>query len=139
MKETGRESWALDAIVCMNTGNHYFLWNAQAESLFGWKDAEVLGKPITETIIPESYQRDHEKDLNDTIRTDMVRMLNKLIEVYAKNKDTVLNFTNWNYLLFQYKPGVQVIFFCAFIRDISEEKKLTLKCFNNKSGCEPGT
>ena len=90
---------ALDAIVCIDTSGAIILWNAQAESLFGWKDAEVLGKPITETIIPESYQRDHEEGFKRYNKNGHGEMLNKLIEVYAKIR-TVLNF-QLNYLLFQ--------------------------------------
>lgn len=115
---------ALDAIVCIDTSGAIILWNAQAESLFGWKDAEVLGKPITETIIPESYQRDHEEGFKRYNKNGHGEMLNKLIEVYAKNKDGVEFPIELFVVPIKQESGN---FFCAFIRDISERKEADAK------------
>ncbi len=48
-----------DAIIAVNLNRLIINWNASAERIFGYTEAEILGKPIT-TLIPEDlwYQED---------------------------------------------------------------------------------
>ena len=39
------------------------LGNRQAELLFGWSRAEVLGRPVTEFLVPERYRNQFRDDL----------------------------------------------------------------------------
>ena len=111
---------ALDAIVAIDNQGAIISWNPQAEILFGWEETTVIGKSLTETIIPERYRVAHEKGMAHYNKTGEGAVLKKLIELNALNKDgnefpvelsiTPINFENQ-------------VFFCAFIRDISERKK----------------
>jgi diguanylate cyclase (GGDEF)-like protein/PAS domain S-box-containing protein len=41
-------------------------WNRQAELLFGWSRDEVIGRPLTDFLIPERYMNRHLHDLEAT-------------------------------------------------------------------------
>jgi len=43
---------ALDAVIGIDVSGRITDWNPKAESIFGWRKAEVLGRPMVETIIP---------------------------------------------------------------------------------------
>jgi|CXWL01.1.fsa_nt_gi PAS domain S-box-containing protein len=110
---------ALDAIICTDTYGKIILWNPQAEKIFGWKQQEILGKSISETIIPVEYREKHEKGIQHYLATGESVTLNKQIEVTAVNREnhrfpaelTTIPLT---------ENGNQ--FFCAFIRDITDSK-----------------
>src|SRR5205809_163048 len=43
---------ALDAVITIDIQGRITSWNPQAERLFGWAQEEVLGRLLSETIIP---------------------------------------------------------------------------------------
>lgn len=108
---------ALDAIVGMDTRGRISIWTPRAEQIFGWKEKEVLGKLVAETIIPEKYREKHLQGLRRYMDTRQAVILNKLVEITAITKEgkefpvelTVAEINN---------DGEN--FFCAFIRDITE-------------------
>ncbi len=44
---------ANDAFVGVDDRGHITEWNAAAERMFGWTTAEILGRPVLDTLIPE--------------------------------------------------------------------------------------
>src|SRR5207249_6794330 len=54
---------ALDAVITIDIEGRITSWNPQAERLFGWAQAEVLGRLLSETIIPLTYREAHERGL----------------------------------------------------------------------------
>jgi PAS domain S-box-containing protein len=42
------------AIITMDRHSHVTVWNAAAEQIFGWKDTEILGRPLP--LVPEDEQ-----------------------------------------------------------------------------------
>src|ERR1700722_15990341 len=46
-----------DAFVETDARGNLTEWNRQSEVLFGWSRDEVLGRPITEFLIPKRHQR----------------------------------------------------------------------------------
>jgi PAS domain S-box-containing protein len=111
---------ALDAIVCINKKGFIIIWNPQAEKIFGWKEEEIKGRLLTETIIPEQYRSQHQAGMERFLKTGQYTLLNKLIELPAlhrSGKEFPIELTvvpvrqNEHY------------FFCAFIRDITERKE----------------
>jgi len=58
---SGVISSALDAIVIIGEMGHIMHWNKAAIEIFGYKEEEVQGRTLMETIIPFSYQysQDH--------------------------------------------------------------------------------
>ena len=121
---------ALDAIVCINTAGTITVWTPQAEKLFGWKEADVMGKMLTDTIIPEKYKESHRKGMYSYLQTGNGRVLNRLIEISAVNKAGIefpieLSITPITQGEYQ--------FFCAFIRDITERKEAAEKIVKEKT------
>ena len=60
---------ALDAVISMNAAGQITDWNTQAERIFGWSRAEVLGRLMSETIIPERFRARHESGLKRFLLT----------------------------------------------------------------------
>lgn len=74
---------SFDAIITIDSEGIVRVWNHRAESMFGWKADEVIGKPLTETIIPPSFRKAHTKGLKNFIATKESRVLNQRLELTA--------------------------------------------------------
>ncbi len=112
---------ALDAIVGMDTAGLITIWTPQAERIFGWKEDEVIGQRMSVIIIPERYRRAHEEGLARYLQSGKGPVLNKLIELIALHRDGTEFPVELSIL--PVKQGAHE-FFCAFIRDITERKKI---------------
>ena len=44
-------------------------WDSKAEVLFGWKEDEVLGTILTETIIPHQHREAHTRGMKHFLKT----------------------------------------------------------------------
>ena len=111
---------ALDAIVCIDAKGIITVWNPQAERIFGWDENEVMGKSLAETIIPTQYREAHAKGLQHYLATGEERVLNKMIELTALQKNGK-QFPIELAIVPIKQQGNEI--FCAFIRDITERKK----------------
>jgi PAS domain S-box-containing protein len=111
---------ALDAIICIDRTGHITTWNPQAEKIFGWKQQEVLGRLLSETIIPFQYRAAHEAGLRHYLATGDGPVLNQLIEITAlhvSGREFPIELT-----IIPIRQE-DTIFFCAFLRDITERKR----------------
>ncbi len=109
---------ALDAIISFDKIGRITFWNPQAEKTFGWKEEEVLNKPLSEVIMPHDFRKMHDESIENYLR-DNDSPLNRLTEIKAVNRDG----TEFSIEL-TVKPINQGTdeFFCAFIRDITQRK-----------------
>lgn len=121
---------APDAVIVINESSQILLWNPKAEEIFGWSSDEILGKTLTETIIPDKHKEAHMHGIKRFQTTGETRVINKTIEITALNKRKEEFFialsiatSNWN--------GKQV--FISFIRDISKEKKIGIELEKNRN------
>lgn len=111
---------AMDAIICSDMSGVITFWNQQAENIFGWKAEEVIGLPLTDTIIPPAFRDMHRKGVKRYRDIGQGQRMNQLLELSAINK---------NGKEFPVELRVVAIsqdgeeFFCAFMRDITERKK----------------
>lgn len=111
---------SLNAIITVDTSGRINFWNKQAEVIFGWKENEVIGKLLTETIIPNSHRERHQRGFEKFLETKEGAFLNKQMELPAIKKSGV-----------EFPVEISIIpvfqddnmFFCSFIQDISERKK----------------
>ena len=113
-------SGALDAIICIDTNESITFWNHKAEIIFGWKETEALGQQLSELIVPEPYRKYHREGMKHYLKTGEGRALNVLLELSAikRNGDEFpIELT-----VIPINQG-EDLFFCAFIRDITERKK----------------
>ena len=78
---------ALDAVVGINLEGRITAWNPKAVELFGWAESEVIGKVLSETIIPAEYKDAHVRGLATFRATGHGPALNRRIEVTALRRD----------------------------------------------------
>jgi PAS domain S-box-containing protein len=113
---------ALDAHVTMDATGTITGWNPQAETVFGWPAAEVLGRPLAEIVIPPARREAHWNGLRHFLTTGAGPILNQRIELTAIRKDgrefpVELAIT-------PIRVGGDDWSFSAFVRDITERKLL---------------
>lgn len=109
---------ANDAIVSADQRGNIIAWNTGAERIFGYQDAEVLGKPFT-MLIPERYQHAHEQGLERMRGGAESKILGKATELAGYRKSgqefpLELSLSGW-------KTG-EGTFYTGIIRDITERK-----------------
>ncbi|MFT6970889.1 MAG: PAS domain S-box-containing protein [Roseivirga sp.] len=112
---------ALDAIITINKEGKITEWNPQAEQIFGWTLDEVLGKYLTENIIPSQHKSLHTKGIGNYLSTGKGPVLNQRIEITAMNK-AGKEFPIELAILPIIRNGVHS--FTAFARDITLQKEV---------------
>jgi PAS domain S-box-containing protein len=111
---------AFDAIVGMDHEGKISDWNPKAELMFGWKHEEVIGKSMSEMIIPHEHREAHQRGLHHFTQTGEGPILNQTIEVEALRRDGELFPIQLS--VTPIKMG-EVVLFTAFIADITLRKK----------------
>jgi len=111
---------ALDAVIAMNAHGCITQWNRQAEETFGWRKEDVLGKKMSEVIIPKPFREAHERGLKNFLLTGQGRILNKRIELTALKKNGSIIPVELSVTPIKTKDSM-ICF--GFLRDISERKK----------------
>jgi PAS domain S-box-containing protein len=96
------------------------VWNRQAEKLFGWQEAEAMGKPMADIIIPIERRDKHKADFSNYLKNGEGLVLNKAIELTALTK-TGEEFPIEIAVVHVKQDSAD--FFCAFVRDIRERKR----------------
>ncbi len=109
---------ANDAIVSADQRGNIIAWNTGAERIFGYQEAEVLGKPFT-MLMPERYQHAHEQGLERMREGGEAKILGKTTELAGHRKSgqefpLELSLSGW-------KTG-EGAFYTGIIRDITERK-----------------
>jgi PAS domain S-box-containing protein len=111
---------ALDAIVTIDGQGRITGWNPQAEQIFGWSQAEALGKTLSETIVPAEHREAHEQVLRPYLQTGQGAALRERIEMTALDRrgrrfPVEISLT----------PAVvgEKVYLTAFLRDITERKR----------------
>ncbi len=111
---------APDAVVVIDEDGKIMRWNPRAETIFGWSAAEVSGKHLHDTIIPEQFRDAHVKGMKHFLKTGKGPILNKQIELHALRKDNTT-----------FDAGISIsptlvkgkYVFIGFISDITERKR----------------
>ena len=78
---------ALSAIVAADGDGQIIAWNPRAETIFGWTAAEVIGRPLHETIIPERYRDQHRAGFEHWRSTGEGPVLHTVVELEGLRKD----------------------------------------------------
>ncbi|UQD56379.1 PAS domain-containing protein [Flavobacterium sp. K5-23] len=120
---------APDPIIIIDSQSKILRWNTKAESIFGWKDTEVIGKPIYEYIIPSRYRATHKKEMKKYMTEGISPIINKSTEMEAINKKGV-----------EFPVSISVspvkmgekIFFIGFLRDITDNKQIINDLYENE-------
>jgi PAS domain S-box-containing protein len=78
---------ALEAIVMMSGEGRIIGWNARAEALFGWTATDVIGRPLSDVIVPPRFRRRHRAGLARYRLTGTGRVLDRQLDVTAMRRD----------------------------------------------------
>lgn len=111
---------AYDAFVAINTDGLITDWNRQAEAMFGFSRQEVVGRRLSETIIPPHLREAHERGLRRYVETGHGPVINKRIEITAQHRDG--HEFPVELAVFPVEAGTDYSF-CAFIHDITARKE----------------
>ncbi|QTD56514.1 bifunctional diguanylate cyclase/phosphodiesterase [Parasphingorhabdus cellanae] len=112
-----------DAMILANTENVITEWNMAAEKMFGWSQAEAVGKPLS-IIMPKRLAAKHENGLRGVVAGKRAKLFQQTIELPALHRNgqefpIELSLTRWD------NPETGVLDgFASIIRDISERKAL---------------
>jgi PAS domain S-box-containing protein len=75
-----------DAIMAADASGAITLWNPAAERMFGFSEAEALGKSL-DIIIPQRQQQRHWDGYHKTMQTGVTKYGHDLLKVPAVHKD----------------------------------------------------
>jgi PAS domain S-box-containing protein len=111
---------AYDAFIQMDSGGLIREWNRQAEIIFGWSRDEVLGRSMSETIVPLPDREAHRLGFQRFLLTGEGPFLNKRIELTALHRQGhgfPVEITVW-----PVRAG-SAWAFNAFVRDITVRRR----------------
>ena len=110
---------ALDGIITMDDKGRIIAFNPAAEKIFGYSSEQVIGRLVSEMIIPQSRRDDHESGVANFAEKGGDKMVGRRVEVTAMRADESLFPAQMEIISVQAeKPPV----FFAYIRDISDRK-----------------
>ena len=111
---------ALDAVVTMDHNGRITGWNHAAETTFGYRADEVLGREMADTIVPPSLRAGHRRGLARFLETEYAVILDHRIELTALHKNGTefpVELTVTRIAL----PGPPM--FTGYLRDITDRKR----------------
>ncbi len=109
---------AKDSIILANKKGEIIFWNQHAEKTFGYKEIEVIGKPLS-FIMPERYRTDHQNSFEKHVSSSQDDMNDDTVEMHGLKKNgkefsIELSLSHW--------VNGDEKFYCGIIRDITERK-----------------
>src|SRR5262245_58354705 len=110
---------ALDCIVTIDAGGRIVEFNPAAERTFGFLRAEVLGRPLAETIVPPAYRAAHQQGFARYLAGGARRVLGRRVELEAARKDGTL--LPVELAITEVRVGGRRMF-TAYLRDLSERR-----------------
>ncbi|MES2778351.1 MAG: PAS domain S-box protein [Bacteroidota bacterium] len=111
---------APDAVIVIDNKGTIVKWNPKSENIFGWTSEEVIGRSLSDTIIPHRYRERHEKGLSSFLETGEEVVMTGTVQIQALHKNNTL-FDIALSISPMVIDGQQL--FIGFIRDITEHKK----------------
>ncbi|HTV98344.1 MAG TPA: PAS domain S-box protein [Steroidobacteraceae bacterium] len=110
---------ALDAVLSIDERGRITEWNAQAETMFGWRRDEATGRILSELIIPPQYRDAHDKGMKRFFCTGEGPLLNRRIELSALRRDGTEFPVEVSIAPYQIDGNWE---FSGFVRDVTEKK-----------------
>jgi PAS domain S-box-containing protein len=110
---------AADAIVLAGPDGKIALWNPGAERLFGFTEAETLGRSL-DLIVPEKHRERHWTGYYEVMRTGRTHYGDQMLRVPALRKDGSRLSIAFTVGLLKAPPDGQVEGIFAIMRDDTE-------------------
>ncbi|HST60029.1 MAG TPA: ATP-binding protein [Longimicrobium sp.] len=111
---------ALDAVITTDADSVITGWSAHAETMFGWRADEALGRTLAETIVPERHREAHAAGVRHYLRTGEGPILNERVEITALRRDGREFPVELTVAAARWEGEV---IFSAFIRDVSDWRR----------------
>jgi PAS domain S-box-containing protein len=111
---------AHEAFVAIDQSGAIIEWNPHAERTFGWTRAQVLHRPLSETLIPRASGEAHAGELERMLATGGETAVGIPLELTALHRDGRELPVELTVTAIKAGRGWQ---YHAFIRDISERKR----------------
>ena len=111
---------ALDAVISINATGRLIDFNPMAETIFGWKKAEVIGRSMTDLLVPHQHREAHTKGLARFVLTHESHILNQHVEITALRRDGTEFPVELTITAMRQN---EEDFFTAYLRDITERQK----------------
>lgn len=111
---------ALDAIITIDAAGQIVAFNAAAERIFGYRRQEALGRPAGELLVPPALREQYQHWLERAVA-------GALHPVNCRNETTLLRSDGTEFpaeLTIAYLPGEEPPLLTAFIRDLTDFKKI---------------
>lgn len=124
---------AFEAYISMDSEGRIAEWNPQAETTFGWTRAEMLGRPLAETVVPPHYREALLRGLARFLQTGDGPALNKRMELSALHRDG--REIPVELVISPLRVG-DTLTFNAFLHDISERKSAEAQLRRTKEQAE---
>lgn len=112
---------ANDAYVCMDKAGIVNAWNKQAEATFGWTESEAIGQSLDRLILAEEARDTQLPGFHSLGQGIGAHLVGKRMEVEAMRKDGLRIPVEFQINAIKTH---QDTFYTAFLRDITERKKL---------------
>lgn len=113
-------STAHDAFIALDEDGCVTEWNAAAERMFGWPRADIMGRALADTVVPERFRADHMAGIARLKATGEASVLGRQVELAALRRDG----QEFPIELYVWQPEPTGPYrFNAFVRDISERKE----------------
>src|SRR5258706_10610506 len=111
---------SLDAIITIDHMGHVLEFNPAAQKIFGYTAGEVLGKEMSQLIIPPSLREQHRNGLANYLATGEGPVLGKRIEMTGMHADGTEFPVELTITL---NAGGELPVFTGFVRDITQRKQ----------------
>jgi diguanylate cyclase (GGDEF)-like protein/PAS domain S-box-containing protein len=110
---------ASDAIFLVDEDANVLLWNNAAEKIFGYTEAEIVGKPSTSLMGKKFQEKTLEIGLENTFNTVLAPMAGKIFKAVGRRKDGSEFPLELSGSLWKTNRGM---FYTAIIRDITKRR-----------------
>ena len=124
---------ALDAVITMDGQGLVTEWNPQAEQIFGYLRADAVGICLENLIIPPRLRAAHRRGMEHFFKTGTGPILNKRIEVNATRAQGGEFPVELAVVAIQ---NGETVLFNAFLRDITDRKRIELAVIAAKDEAE---
>ena len=105
------------AFILWDRQGHITEWNHRAEQMFGWKTAEIIGKPVHRRLLPA----EHHEAFAMTVRAVMHGSGNGIFSGPALGKNGLLLECNW-YNVALRTPQGKLVGILSLVLDVTEER-----------------
>lgn len=113
-----------DAFVAIGSDGRITDWNAQAETTFGWSNAEAVGTDLAMLLIPAAQRQAHYAGFRQFLQSGTGPVLHRRLELQALHRSGKLIPVEMSVAPFVDDQGYAA---SAFLRDISERKQAELQ------------